>query len=177
MIRNFLLTNNFKKEILSFFIALSFFLLPAHFAFTQTKSPIEGVWKITEEVSPKDDSIINGNPQPSLLIFTKGYYSMVIVKLERPRVAVEPAKDAKNLTDYEKIARYEQWRPFAAIAGTYDTNGSTLSIHTIVTKTVDLMNRQTPITWEFKIEGNNTLWLTPIGQSASEPKIRLTRLE
>jgi hypothetical protein len=36
------------KKILSFFIASSFFLLLTHIAFTQTKSPIEGVWKIAE---------------------------------------------------------------------------------------------------------------------------------
>jgi hypothetical protein len=165
------------KKILSFFIASSFFLLLTRTAFTQTKLPIEGVWKITKEVTPTGDSIINGEPQPSLLIFTKGYYSIVIVKLERPRAPVEPAKDPKNLTDSEKIARYEQWRPFAAIAGSYEIKGSILYIHTSVAKTVDLMNRQTPITWEFKTEGNNTLWLTPIGQSATEPKIKLTRLE
>ena len=177
MKKNSLLANSDMKKILFFFIALSIFLLFTHAGFTQTKTPIEGVWKIAEEVTPKGDSIINADPQPSLLIFSKGYYSMVIVKLERPRAAVEPAKDPKNLTDSEKIARYEQWRPFAAIAGIYDIKGSILSIHTIVAKTVDLMNRQTPINWEFKTEGNNTLWLTPIGQSVTEPKIKLTRLE
>jgi len=173
----FLIINTVIKKAFTFLAALSFFLLLTCAVFSQTKSPIEGVWKITEEVAPKSDSIINASPQPSLLVFTKGYFSMMIVKSEQPRATVEPAKDPKNLTDAEKIAWFEQWRPFAAIGGTFELKGSTLSVRTIVAKNVNLMNRQTPINWEFRIEGNNTLWLTPMGQSSSEPKIKLTRLE
>jgi len=177
MIKHLLLTDSTMKRIGFSFILVSFFLLLAHVVFAQTKSPIDGVWKITEEVALKSDSIINGSPQPSLLIFTNAYFSMMIVKSEQPRPAVEPPKDPKNLTDAEKIAWFEQWRPFAAIAGTYEIKGSTLIVRTIVAKNVNLMNRQTPISWEFKMEGDNTLWLTPMGQSSSEPKIKLTRLE
>jgi hypothetical protein len=164
-------------------LSLVFCVLSASTAFAQAKSPVEGVWKIAEEVAPgtnpadKGATTTNSNPQPGLMIFTRGYYSTVIVTAATPRAAVVQAKDRQNLTDAEKIARYEQWRPFAANSGTYEIKGSTLSLRPIVAKNVDFMTRQTPITREFKLEGANTLWLIPTGQSATEPRVKLTRLE
>jgi hypothetical protein len=164
-------------------LLIIFCALAASAVFAQAKSPLEGVWKIVEEVAPSTNPADKGatttysNPQPGLIIFTRGYYSTVIVTAEQPRAAVAPAKDPQNLTDAEKIARYEQWRGFAANSGTYEIKGSTLSTRPIVAKSVNLMTRQTPITWEFKLEGPNTLWLIPTGQSATEPRVRLTKLE
>jgi hypothetical protein len=123
------------------------------------------------------ETICCSNPQPGLLIFTKGHYSVVIVIAEKPRATVAPAKDPQNLTDAEKIARYEQWRPFAASSGTYEINGSSLSIRPIVAKSANQMTRTTPISWELKLEGPNTLWLIPKDQSPTEPRVKLTRLE
>jgi hypothetical protein len=74
----------------------------------------------------KGAAVTISNPQPSLAIFTRGYYSAVVVTGTQPRAAVAPPKDPQNLTDAEKIARYEQWGPFIAIAGTYEIKGSTL---------------------------------------------------
>ena len=162
-------------------LSIVFCVLSTAAAFAQTKNPIEGVWKVAEVVmpssNPAEKGATNSNPQPSLIIFTRGYYSQVLVPGGQPRAAVAPAKDPQNLTDAEKIARYEQCRGFAANSGTYEIKGSTLSIRPIVAKSVDLMTRQTPITWEFKLEGPNTLWLIPIGQSATEPRIKLRRQE
>jgi len=165
-----------KKKF--FFTTVSVFLLLTHAALSQAK--IEGVWKYAEVVVPgknsaeKDTTITN--PQPGLIIFTKSYYCTVAVY--EPRAAVAPAKDPKNLTDAEKIARYEQWRPFAANAGTYEIQGSTIVRHPIVTKNVGNMTRGTPSFQEFKLEGPNTLWLLPTaGTPATEPRVKLTRLE
>ena len=91
----------------------------------------------------------------------------------QPRAAVAPAKDPQNLTDAEKIARYEQWRPFTANAGTYEIKGSTLTICPIVAKNVNLMTSS--YVQEFKLEGPNTLWLIPTPDNATtEPRIKLT---
>jgi hypothetical protein len=179
------LKDNSEKEVVMkrYALSLAFCLLSATAAFAQTKSPLEGVWKIVEEVEPSTNSADKGatithtNPQPGLLIFTKGYYSFVIVTAPEPRAKVAPPKDPRNLTDAEKIAWYEQWKPFSANSGTYEIKELKLSIRPIVAKGVDLMNRQTPITWELKIEGPNTLWLIPIGQSPTQPRVKLARLE
>ena len=164
-------------------LSIVFCVLSASATFAQTKSPLEGVWKIVEELAPSTNPADKGatttysNPQPGLIIFTRGHYSAVIVTSPEPRAAVAPAKNPQSLTDAEKIALYEQCKGFRANSGTYEIKGSTLSIRPIVAKSVEVMTRQTPITWEFKLESPNTLWLIPIGQSATEPRIKLSRLE
>jgi hypothetical protein len=180
MKKNYKLANSVMKKILFSFTPFSFSLLLTHAAFTQATTTIEGVWRFAELIFPgksstdKDSTITN--PQPSVMIFTKGYYSTVAEY--EPRVAAAPAKDPKNLTDAEKSARYEEWRHFAASAGTYEIKGSTIIRHAIVAKNVGNMTRGTPSLQEFKLEGPNTLWLLPAASApATEPRVKLTRLE
>lgn len=146
----------------------------------QKKTQLEGVWKVAEVVPPasnpneKPTSITS--PQPGLLIFTKGHYSSIAVTGNQPRTAAAPAKDPQNLTDAEKIARYDQWRPFMANAGTYEVKGSTLTMHPTVAKNPDVMG--TAITWELKPDGANAFWLIPpADRAATSPRIKFTRLE
>jgi len=162
-------------------LSIIFFLLTTSAAFAQTKTPVEGVWKIAERIVPgthplaKGVTITNTNP-PSLIIFTRGHYSQVYLGSAESRTAVARAKDPQNLTDAEKIARFEQWRPLFANAGTYEIKGSALILHPIVAKNPNQMNGRWPAV-EFKLEGPNTLWLIPTAESAMEPRIKLTRVE
>jgi hypothetical protein len=148
---------------------------------SQAKPQVEGVWKIAEVLMPsqnpaeKPTSITD--PQPGLIIFTKGYYSSMAVRARQPRATFAPAKDPANLTDAEKIARYEQWSPFTANSGTYEVKGSTLQMHPIVAKSVEVMTSGKPITWEVKVETPNTLWLIPPSDRATDPRVKFTRLE
>lgn len=162
-------------------LSIIFFLLTASVAFAQTKTPVEGVWKIAERIVPgthplaKGVTITNTNP-PSLIIFTRGYYSQVYLGSAESRAPVARAKDPQNLTDAEKIVRFEQWRPLFANAGTYEIRGSTLRIRPIVAKNANQMNGSHAV--EFKLEAPNTLWLIPTAdESATEPRIKLTRVE
>lgn len=147
----------------------------------QTKTQVEGVWKIVEVVTPPKDPAEKAtsitDPQPGLMIFTKGHYSAIAVRARQPRAAVAPAKDPANLTDAEKIARYEQWSSFMANSGTYEVKGSTLQMHPMVAKSVDVMTSGTPITWELKVEAPNTLWLIPPSDRATDARLKFTRLE
>jgi len=154
--------------------------------FTQKKNQLDGVWKVVEVTIPgairspsssmKDTTI--GNPQPGLLIFTKGYYSVNVLRGTQPRSAVEAAKDPNNLTDAEKLARFDEWQPLVANSGTYETKGSTIVRHPVVAKSVEVMNARDPLTQEFKIEGNSTLFLNPTPEHAkTEPRIKLIRVE
>jgi hypothetical protein len=157
-----------------------FVLFASCSAFAQTKSPVEGVWKITEWVLPGRDPADEGatitNPETGVVIFTRGHYSQLVVRGEQPRAAVAPAKDPQNLTDAEKFARYEHWRPVTANSGTYEVKGSTLVIRVLVAKNVDVSARGAELT--FRFDGPNTLWLIPPAQSAArEPLTKLTRLE
>lgn len=155
-------------------------LLSASAAFAQTKSPVEGVWKVAEVVPASSNTTEKPtpitNPQPGLLVFTKGYYSIVVVTGQNPRTAVE-AKDRQNLTDAEKIALYEQWRAFAANSGTYEVKGSTITRRASVAKNVGVMTRQESLSSEFKMDGPNTLWIMPPADRPNDPRIKWTRVE
>ena len=159
-------------------LTIGFCLLAASASFAQTKTPFEGVWRISEEILPGTNTATTIDPQSSLIIFTRGYYTEVFVMRGQPRAPGPPPKDPQNLTDAEKIARYEQWRPFAANSGTYEIKDSTLTRRVIVAKNVNLMTRRLPHIQGFRFEDANTLWLMPIPEEAAiEPRIKLTRLE
>jgi hypothetical protein len=145
---------------------------------------IEGVWKIAQRITPAGNpragglAVTQDRPQPNLLIFTRRYYSEIIVMGGQPRAVVPTPADPRQLTDAEKIAFYNQWRPFTANAGTYEMTGSILVRHPIVAKNVDIMSRGPAIALEVKFEGTNTVWLTPTGEfAATEPRLKLTRVE
>src|SRR5215203_1004753 len=131
------------KKNLFFITTLFTFLLAANVAFAQKKNQLEGVWKIVEAIVPHADSAgkdymtTDSNPQPSLIIFTKGYYSIIAIEGGQTRVAVEPAKDPQNLTDAEKITRFTHWSPIHANSGTYENKGSMLIRHPIVAKNLN----------------------------------------
>jgi hypothetical protein len=145
--------------------------------FIQTRSPVEGVWRISEVVWGGTRPDVT-SPQPGLMIFTRGYYSTMTVMGQQPRTAAGPAGDPDNFTDAEKLARYEEWRPFGASSGSYELTGSMLTRRVIVAKNVNVMARGEPTVWEFRAEGPNILWLIPTGDLvATEPRYKLTRLE
>jgi hypothetical protein len=142
------------------------------------------VWKIAELIIPgslpgaNGVDIRQGNRPPNLLIFTKGYYSELIEMGTASRPAVAPPTDPQHLTDAEKIARYEQWRPFTAHSGTYEIAGSILTRHPIVAKNVETVRQGTGVPFEIRVENPNTVWLIPTGGFArTEPQLKLTRLE
>ena len=91
----------------------------------------EGVWKITKVVT---DGVANTSPQPGVAIFSGSYFSFTRVTSSEARPPAPPARDPAQLTDAEKIARYEEWAPFGAGAGTYELRGNTLLTHNIVAK-------------------------------------------
>ena len=141
--------------------------------------PLEGVWRIVESTTTGADPSTNSNPEPNLIIFTKGHYSFLSVNSEGPRPQFAPPKDPNKLTDAEKIARYEQWSPFSANAGTYEVKGTTLTRRPLVAKNEGVMTRNSSFESEFKLEGN-TLSLTTRsvpGQPAGETRHKLRRLE
>src|SRR5262245_53336927 len=94
-------------------VALVFVFLGVSSGFAQTKTPFEGAWRISEEILPGAKAAKTVDPQSSVFIFTKGYYTEVFVMRGQSRPQGPPAKDPQHLTDAEKIARFEQWRPFA----------------------------------------------------------------
>ena len=93
-------------------------------------TPIEGVWKGASVVRTGADPATNPTRQPSIFIYKNGYYTFVTqdggLPPRPPRPVLAPAKDPDNLTQAEKLARYEHWAQVGASAGRYQVKGTTL---------------------------------------------------
>lgn len=147
---------------------------------------IQGVWRLQEvAITGGNNPRTIKNPQPYLRIYTGRHYSLVGITTPNgePRKAAAQAGEnsSTQLTDAQKVQRYEEWVPFVANSGTYEIKGSTLIHRAIVAKNETVMRDSTgggvnqPT--EFKIDGK-TLWLTTRNlQTKSETRGRYTRLE
>jgi Lipocalin-like domain len=148
-------------------------------SFAQTKSPIEGVWRVAEvQITGGTNPGTNTSPQPGLCIFTRGHYSLMTITSDKPRTVVPGGPGQPATTDAQKIALYDHWAPFTANAGTYSVKGSTLMTKPLVAKNEGVMQGQGQ-TREFKVEGN-TLWLIQppaAGQTGGTIRTKLTRVE
>jgi len=94
---------------------------------------IEGAWKSTTVVTTgaTAGTVTRG---PSVSIYAHGYYSDVFIADTTPRKPVPGVKVAGQMTDAEKLARYEEWAPLTAQSGTYQLKGNTLIRRVIVAK-------------------------------------------
>jgi len=139
---------------------------------------IEGVWKVSNVVITGANPITVTSPQPSLYIFDRGYFALVQVTGDKPRTATPAFKDPAKPTDAEKLARYEEYAPFGAQAGTYVLKGGKLTRTATVAKAQVAMSG-TPYDVDATLSAN-TLVLTghaAAGQPARETKITLTRVK
>ena len=151
-------------------LSIALCVVSAAGAFAQTKPKIEGVWKVIEWT---ESGKTNSNPQPGLIIFTKGYYSVAM--LMAPRAALMPSDMGRELSDAEKIEYFEQWKWFVGVSGSYEVKGSTVVLRPIVAKTTWDTNRQSMP--EFRLDAPDTLWLVPPAARKVGLRIKLTRLE
>jgi hypothetical protein len=111
---------------------------------------LEGVWRVAKVVKVGANAGTDSHPQPSLQIFYRGYFSIVRDNSSEPRKPSPAPADPANLTDSEKIARYDEWAPFGASAGTYEVEGDTLITHNVVAKQVRGMTLTEEATIKFE---------------------------
>jgi hypothetical protein len=107
-----------------------------------------------------------------------GHYSYISIGGTTPRETLPAAADPEQLTDAEKIARYEHWGPVTANAGTYEVQGTTIVRHPSVAKNQAYMTPETSVSQEFELAGD-TLWLisrSAADQPASETRVKLVRV-
>lgn len=149
--------------------------------FGQSKTSIQGVWRVAERRAA--DGTTSKNPQPSLYIFTGKHYSLMQVNSDTPRPTISgvPLGQTAKLTEPQMIQRYHEWAPFTANAGTYEVTGTTLSLRPSVAKSQVVMTSKSGASYQFKLDGDS-LWLTsltgPTGEKSTAPvTIRLVRAE
>lgn len=141
------------------------------------KPSIEGVWKVTDVVATGANPMTNPSPQVSLYLFTHGHYSIVADSGRTPRTAVS-VKDPANPTDAEKTAKYQEWAPVIAQAGTYEVKGATLVRVATVAKNVAAIGPAAQTESEIKLTGDTLVLISksPAGQPAREQRLTLVRV-
>jgi hypothetical protein len=138
-------------------------------------SGVIGVWRVSELtfIGPNERTVTK--PQPGIVIFTPHYYSRNLVTSDAPRPEL-PEPDAR--TD-KQIA--DAFGPFIANAGTYEIKGSELTTKRIAAKNPAEMSPGNVLTFTFRLEGRDTLWLTSKtdekGPAPNPTAVKLTRLE
>ena len=139
---------------------------------------IDGVWKITSVTVTGANPMSNASPEASLYIFSHGHYVYVADTSRTPRTAASPAKDPANPTDAEKLAKYQEWGPVIAQAGTYEVKGATLIRLPTVAKNVSVIGPAGRAESEIKLTGDTLVMITksPAGQPAREQRLTLTRV-
>ena len=135
---------------------------------------LQGVWKIVEVTSAGPNAVTTSS-QPGMYIFTAKHYANVLVTADKPRPAL-PA-DANQATVAELRAVYD---PFIASAGTYEFDGTSLTIRPKVSKNPRSMVGDYYGVYKIKLEAN-TMWLTP-GPTSDGPRpnprtFKLVRIE
>ncbi|GAC1414784.1 MAG: hypothetical protein NVSMB62_01260 [Acidobacteriaceae bacterium] len=141
-------------------------------AAAQSPTSVVGVWKVSHVVTTGPTAMTITDPQPSVYIFTKGYYSAVIVRGDKARADL-----SEKPTDAELAASAE---PLTANAGTYEISGNTLTSHVIVAKSPNYMHAGSMSTWTIKGDGKTLTMTSATNQSGPVPNpvtVTLTRLE
>jgi len=143
--------------------------------FSQSKSPLQGVWKGIEVVTTGPNASTNKSPQPWLIIFTGKYYSIVAVTSDKPRPELPQDINTATAAQLRDV-----WNPFLGQSGTYEAKGSEITYHPIVAKNPGAMSSGNFVIDTFKIEGN-TLTLankaTRNGLVANPRTVKWTRVE
>jgi len=139
---------------------------------------IEGVWKTTDVVITGANPLTNHSPQESLTIFSHGHYAAVSNQGDKPRSASAPVATPGKPTDAEKLARYEEWAPIGAQAGTYALKGGKLTRTPIVAKNVSAVTAGA-FESDAKLTGDTLVLTTKAapGQPARVQTITLTRVK
>jgi hypothetical protein len=140
-----------------------------------SNSDVIGVWRVSEMtfIGPNDRTVTE--PQPGIVIFTPQYYSRNLVTSDGPRPELPPLDKATD----KQIA--DAFGPFIANAGTYEIRGNELTTKRIAAKNPVEMRAGNFLTFTFRLEGHDTLWLTSKadenGPRANPTAVKLTRLE
>lgn len=146
-----------------------------HAQLGNSNSSVIGVWRVTEITFKGPNERTVTQPQPGIVIVTPRYYSRNIVTSDAPRPEL-PSPD--KLTD-KQIA--DAFGPFIANAGTYEIRGDELTTKRITAKNPAEMRDGNFLTFTFRLEGRDTLWLTSKmdenGPLANPTAVKLNRLE
>ena len=120
-------------------------------AAAQDAPSIEGAWKLVQQESLGPEGWVDKDRQPSLIIFTDGYYSIMYVPgvqgKSKPRKLFS---DTANVTEAQKA---EAWDTIRANSGTYEVSGSEIKFKVLVANHPNVMDGGS-FERRFKVEGD-----------------------
>lgn len=139
---------------------------------------VDGVWKVTHVEITGANPLTVASPLANLTIFSHGHYASVGDQGQKPRMAAAAYKEPGKPTDAEKLAKYEEWAPLGAQAGTYSLKGATLTRTPVVAKNVGQVTAG-GFTSDVKLTGDTLVLVTksPAGQPAREQTVTYTRVK
>jgi hypothetical protein len=118
--------------------------------------PIHGAWQISEITWQRTDSIsVNSNPQPSLYMFTKKYYSIVWIPTDEPR---QPFSKPFEPTTEEL---QDAFNSIVVNTGTYIITDSALTIKPVIARMPGFAGGYARYEYEIK---NDTLLLVMVDE-------------
>jgi hypothetical protein len=118
---------------------------------TASGNEVQGVWERREITRVQaGEETVDTNPGPSLYIFTRTHYSIVLL-----RSADAPSSFATRWSpsDDEKIARYDA---VAVNSGTYEIADGSLVTRPVIARVADFVGGEAR--YEYRVSGD-TLWL------------------
>ena len=107
------------------------------------QNPFVGAWKTVEVTITAPQAQTITDPLPGICIMSPKY--MAYVGVQAPREALP-----ENPTDAQLAAAF---KPFMAIAASYESDGNTITAHPIVGSDPS-MTEDTFVTMEYKLEGD-----------------------
>src|SRR5581483_10000254 len=139
---------------------------------------IDGVWQVTHVVITGANPLTLDHPLENLTIYSHGYYANVANQGEKPRTAAPAFKDPGKPTDAEKAAKYDEWAPIGAQAGTYELKGGKLTRTPTVAKNMAAVSGGA-FTSDVKLTGDTMVLVSksPPGQPVREQTVTLTRVK
>ena len=155
---------NFQRTLpLSIFPMLILMLLGRCVAtnmYSVERNLLSGTWQLASiTYNLPQRTVTNPKPQPSLFIFTDGYYS--IAWNSRPEQRL-PFSARWQPTDEELKSAYSS---ILVNSGSYDLVDSTLTTHPIISKVPEQSGGKAVYRYRTK---NDTLWLTMIDEYAAD---------
>lgn len=154
---------------------LGLLALPLHQRAPSPRPPLEGVWqRVSVTYVGPDTSWTTHHPQPSVYIFTKGYYSMMFVPGEEPRTPFSSDRPSAA----ERITAFDSFR---ASSGRYELRGKRLVLRPLVARVPNLMTAGEQ-GYVYRLRGDS-LWLTfeypwtADTTRTARVRVRLVRLE
>lgn len=108
-------------------------------AMAQESASFDGAWKVVERWgnNPNAGDWKAENIQPSVYLFSGGYYSVTAVGGEEPRPQIPEGKNRGSLTAEEAIAI---WGPYTSNSGTFEVSGSEVTMRPIVALNPEFMD-------------------------------------